>query len=222
MDRSDPQTWTTYTGFDWYNSRLARAIAKVSRLQAIENKKTDVLPNSLMSLPTTSSPRLRFAIISASLGLALHFTSARVLSRAIGAIIGFSIFGMNLLQRRSLLTRKILDLQRSLWLGVPTNAQRLFQQACNDPSLLSTVPEPKVTVETTGGPVSISSISPTRAAKLTGFFKTAVDLAESSSEMVTGQKPISLAKLKSVARGETLPPDSSVDAFSQLFSLSCL
>ena len=151
-------------------------------------------------------PRLKFAAIFAAISILLYFTTAHMLARCTSAFIGLALFGGQPFAKSNPELAKYLNLQRSLYLGVPTNAQLVFSQLQANPLLLSTIPEPKVKAETAEGQVEPPAPAPTsRAAKFTGYFKTAVDLAERSSEMATGQKAISFANLRSLARGEDLP-----------------
>jgi len=91
----------------------------------------------------------------------------------------------------------------------------MFEELQLDPTLLSTVPEPEIAVETTQGTLVPPTLPPRSAAsKLTGFIKTTIDLAEKSSEMATGQSPISFSRLRGVVRGDSLPLEETLGVFS--------
>lgn len=171
--------------------------------------------DSLVSPLTPKQARLQFAGVFASIGILFYFTSAYVLARCTSAAIGLLLFGLHPFLQANPTLFKYLDIQRTLFLHVPTNAQLSFAELQLNPTLFSTVPEPALKVETTEGTMAPPPLPPrSAAAKMTGFFKTAVDLAEKSSEMATGQQPISLSRLRKVVRGESLPSEDTMGIFS--------
>jgi len=176
-----------------------------------------------------NNARFRFVAILLLASIGTYFVSFATMARYGSFFIGVAFFGSYPLYKKSSFTRKLLDPQRTIFLGMPTNAQLYLSEMQSHPEWLVMVSavavkpelveesaEPEVSdKEVTNSPPS-SPVCKVKAPKRSwsSVLKTAIDLVEKSSEMATGQQPISFAQLRNTVRGQSQVVGSSVDSLA--------
>ena len=165
--------------------------------------------SSLYGHTTAPTIRYKFALQLAGIALATVIFPSSILIRFTSFMIGFVFFFGSGIGKRYPQFAVAFDAQRTLFGGMPTDAQFFLQRLRAEPALLDALlleierskdqRKTPMSATTASEPLTPSdAVKPkvSKSASFAKFINKALDVSEKGSEMLTGQKALNFAELR--------------------------